>query len=94
MTGGEDLALLGGRVLLALMFVVSEVDKFRLDQTEIQQIASLNLPASYIWGGRCFYTVCAFLVIRRTNGSTHHDEERFLREHRIHGWSIVRRRTC
>lgn len=59
MTGGEDLALLGGRVLLALMFVVSEVDKFRLDQTEIQQIASLNLPASYIWGGALFlYCLC------------------------------------
>lgn len=45
MTGGEDLALLVGRVLLALMFVVSAVDKFRLNQTETQQIASLNLPA-------------------------------------------------
>lgn len=45
MTGGEDLALLVGWVHLALMFVVSAVDKFRLDQAEIQQISSLDLPA-------------------------------------------------
>jgi len=45
MLEGSDLLLLLARVLLATMFVVSATDKFRLDKLEMEQIASLHLPA-------------------------------------------------
>jgi putative oxidoreductase len=45
MFGAEDIALFFARLLLAIMFVVSAVDKFRLDPVEMAQISSLHLPA-------------------------------------------------
>src|ERR1700688_229644 len=45
MFGAEDIALFFARSLLATMFVVSALDKFRLDPVEMGQIASLHLPA-------------------------------------------------
>jgi putative oxidoreductase len=40
----QDVLLLGARVLMATMFFASACDKFRLDATEVQQVASLHLP--------------------------------------------------
>lgn len=40
----QDLLLLIARVLIATMFFTSARDKFRLDATEMQQVASLHLP--------------------------------------------------
>jgi len=40
-----DIALLVARLLLAVMFAVSALDKFRLDPVEMGQISSLHLPA-------------------------------------------------
>jgi putative oxidoreductase len=45
MIGTEDVTLLLARLLLAAMFVVSALDKFRLDPVEMGQISSLHLPA-------------------------------------------------
>ena len=45
MFGAEDIALFFARLLLAIMFVVSALDKFRLDPVEMGQISSLHLPA-------------------------------------------------
>ena len=45
MVGAEDLVLLLARLLLAAMFAVSAIDKFRLDPVEMGQISSLHLPA-------------------------------------------------
>ncbi|WP_321967834.1 DoxX family protein [Burkholderia cepacia] len=45
MTGNEDIVLIFARLLIAVMFVVSAFDKFRLDPAEMRQIASLHLPA-------------------------------------------------
>ena len=45
MIGSEDIALLVARLLLAIMFMASALDKFRLDPVELRQIASLHLPA-------------------------------------------------
>ena len=45
MFDAEDIALFFARLLLAIMFVVSAVDKFRLDPVEMGQISSLHLPA-------------------------------------------------
>ena len=41
----SDLILMVARLLLAMMFVVSAIDKFRLDRLEMEQIATLHLPA-------------------------------------------------
>jgi putative oxidoreductase len=41
----SDFILLVARLLLAMMFVVSAIDKFRLDRLEMEQIAALHLPA-------------------------------------------------
>ncbi len=40
-----DALLLVARVLMALMFVGSAIDKFKLDQAEVAMIRSLHLPA-------------------------------------------------
>ena len=45
MFDAEDIALFFARLLLAIMFVVSALDKFRLDPVEMGQISSLHLPA-------------------------------------------------
>lgn len=45
MIGAENLTLLVARILLALMFIGSAADKFRLDRAEMQQISALHLPA-------------------------------------------------
>ncbi|XAH22140.1 DoxX family protein [Xylophilus sp. GW821-FHT01B05] len=45
MTDTRDLCLLAARVMLAALFVTSALDKFRLEPAELQQIASLHLPA-------------------------------------------------
>jgi putative oxidoreductase len=45
MIENSDLILLVARLLLAMMFVVSAIDKLRLDRLEMEQIASLHLPA-------------------------------------------------
>ena len=45
MFGNEDIILFIARLLLATMFVVSALDKFRLNPVEMEQIASLHLPA-------------------------------------------------
>jgi putative oxidoreductase len=45
MFGNEDIILFIARLLLATMFVVSALDKFRLNPVEMGQIASLHLPA-------------------------------------------------
>jgi putative oxidoreductase len=45
MFGAEDFVLFFARLLLATMFVVSALDKFRLDPVEMRQISSLHLPA-------------------------------------------------
>jgi len=39
-----DMLLLVARLLMASMFFISARDKFRLDATEVQQVASLHLP--------------------------------------------------
>jgi putative oxidoreductase len=44
MTAAQDMLLLIARVLMATMFFTSARDKFRLDATEVQQVASLHLP--------------------------------------------------
>ena len=43
--GPDDIVRLVARALLAAMFVVSALDKFRLDPVEMGQISSLHLPA-------------------------------------------------
>jgi putative oxidoreductase len=43
--GPDDIVRLVARTLLAAMFVVSALDKFRLDPVEMGQISSLHLPA-------------------------------------------------
>jgi putative oxidoreductase len=45
MTTAQDMLLLVARVLVATMFFTSARDKFRLDPVEVQQVASLHLPA-------------------------------------------------
>jgi putative oxidoreductase len=40
----QGMLLLVARVLMATMFFTSARDKFRLDATEMQQVASLHLP--------------------------------------------------
>lgn len=45
MIDAQAYVLLAGRVLLALMFIGSAIDKFRLNPVELQQIASLHLPS-------------------------------------------------
>jgi putative oxidoreductase len=44
MIAAQDMLLLVARVLMATMFFTSAGDKFRLDPTEVQQVASLHLP--------------------------------------------------
>jgi len=44
MIDAQDMLLLIARVLMATMFFTSARDKFRLDATEVQQVASLHLP--------------------------------------------------
>jgi putative oxidoreductase len=44
MVAVQDMLLLVARVLVATMFFTSARDKFRLDATEVQQVASLHLP--------------------------------------------------
>jgi putative oxidoreductase len=41
----DNATLFFARLLLAVMFVVSALDKFRLDPVEMGQISSLHLPA-------------------------------------------------
>lgn len=41
----SDLALLIARCLIAAMFGISALDKFRAPQAEVQMIAALHLPA-------------------------------------------------
>ena len=45
MIAAQDMLMLFGRVLVATMFFTSARDKFRLDAAEVQQVASLHLPA-------------------------------------------------
>jgi putative oxidoreductase len=44
MMTAQDTLLLIARVLMATMFFTSARDQFRLDPTEVQQVASLHLP--------------------------------------------------
>ena len=44
MLAAQNMLLLVSRVLMATMFFTSARDKFRLDATEVQQVASLHLP--------------------------------------------------
>jgi putative oxidoreductase len=48
MITAQDVLLLIARVLMATMFFTSARDKFRLDATEVQQVASLHLPALFL----------------------------------------------
>jgi len=40
----QDMVLLVARILMTAMFFTSARDKFRLDATEVRQVASLHLP--------------------------------------------------
>lgn len=65
MIGGEDILLLIGRFMLAVMFAVSAFDKFRRDPAEMRQIAALGLPAPAIleWLTGLFEIVAALALV-------------------------------
>jgi putative oxidoreductase len=44
----QDIALLVARLMISAVFVASAIDKFRLIPAELEQIASLHLPAPAI----------------------------------------------
>ncbi|HEY0800115.1 MAG TPA: DoxX family membrane protein [Steroidobacteraceae bacterium] len=62
----SDVILLVARLLLALMFVVSAIDKFRLERLEMELIATLQLPAPALllrFAGICLLLGAAALVL-------------------------------
>ena len=62
----SDVILLVARLLLVMLFVVSAIDKFRLDRLEMELIATLHLPAPAVllrFTGICLLLGATALVL-------------------------------
>jgi putative oxidoreductase len=62
----RDVILLVARLLLVMLFVVSAIDKFRLERLEMELIATLHLPAPAVLlrlTGICLLLGAAALIL-------------------------------